>query len=579
MPRLGFSYARFSTGEQMDGRSLRRQEEAAKSYCDRHGLILDSRTFRDLGVSGYHGANATHGELATFLELVQDGRIPKGSTLIVENADRLSRLPPHEANTIILAIVNAGVNIATTSPEQLYTRANIGQIGTWIPLQVSQCLAAEESRKKSDRLLDVWASKRETAATEKLSKKGPAWLKLTADRKSWRVLEEKACWVRQAFQWVKEGFGCTQITGKLNEMAPTGLTGRGWQPSYVFCLLRSRSVLGEFQPHMGTCAKKGRPSTRKPHGDAVPNYFPQIVDEDTFYAVQALLSGRKRGIGKMVGTPNLFNGLLHCAADGQTIVLNASGSAKVLVSSGAIRKLPGSKFHSIRYDVFEDAVLSLFAELTSADVLGRLAEQDNSVETLSGQLTTINQKIAQTNRKAAEVDDPDIYLDLLADLAKQKKQTIALLDKARMADASRTADNLGDAVSLIEMLRRAEPEDREELRRKTRAAIKRFVSEIWLLIVVRGDVRLCAVQVFFTDAGRHRDYLVRYKQARANQSVRREGGWSAHSLADIAKLGPCDLRKPTDARKLEALLAAVDLPKLLAALQQPRLKAAGRMVD
>jgi DNA invertase Pin-like site-specific DNA recombinase len=550
MPRLGFSYARFSTSEQMDGRSLRRQEEAAKSYCDRHGLTLDPRTFRDMGVIGYHGANATHGELAAFLELVRDGRIPKGSTLIVENADRLSRLPPHEANAIILAIVNAGVNIATTSPEQLYTKNNIGQIGTWIPLQVSQCLAAEESRKKSDRLLDVWSSKRETAAGEKLSKKGPAWLALTADRKGWRVLKEKARWVQQAFAWAKEGFGGTQIVGMLNEIAPRGLTGKGWQPSYVRFLLRSRSVLGEYQPHVGTCAKKGRPSTRKPFGDAIKGYFPAIVSEDDFYAVQALMDGRRRGCGKTVGTPNLFNGILRCALDGQSVVLNATHGTKVLVSSGAVRRLPGSEFRTIRYDVFEDAVLSLFAELTSADVLGRPEEKDSEVERLSGRLTTINQKIAQTNRKAAEVDDPEIYLELLDELGRQRKKAIALLEKAQREEASRTADNLGDALSLIEMLRGADPEEREELRRKTRAALKRVVSSIWLLIVPRDHCRLCAVQVFFVGGQRHRDYLI----------LAGKGGWSARSIGPEITGGlELDLRQKSHAARLKKVLMKVEL--------------------
>jgi DNA invertase Pin-like site-specific DNA recombinase len=553
MAKLAFSYARFSTSEQMDGRSLRRQEEAAKSYCERHGLTLDSRTFRDLGVSGYHGANATHGELGTFLELIKDGRIPRGSTLIVENADRLSRLPPYEANAIILAIVNSGVNIATTSPEQLYTKANIGQIGTWIPLQVSQCLAAEESRKKSDRISDAWASKRETLTTEKLSRKGPAWLKLSADRREWLVLEERARWVRLMFQMSKDGYGVGQIARRLNEENPEGPTGKGWQPSCIRLLLRSRCVLGEFQPHMGTCAKKGRASTRQPHGEAVKDYFPAIVDEDTFYAVQRVLDGRRQGGGRVVGAPNLFLDLLFCASDGLPMNINASDGRKVLVSSGALRRRPGSKFVVIGYQVFEDAVLSCFAELTSADVLGRKQEDANEVERLSGQLTTLNGKIAAATRKAAEADDAETFLDLLADLGKQKKATIAALDKARTAAASNTADNVGEVVSLAKMFKDAAAEDLPELRRKTRAAIKRIVSSIYVLIVPRGKgrERLVAVQVWFT-TGRRRDYLIFNRAA----GYRRPGGWSCRSMTEATAL---DLRRRDHAARLEKVLAALPL--------------------
>ncbi len=212
--KKAFSYARFSTAEQQEGRSLKRQEEAAKAYCARHGLNLDERSFTDLGVSAYHGANATHGQLGDFLDLVKEGRIPKGSVLIVENIDRLSRLPPDEATALITSIVKAGVDVVTTTPEQRYTAANIHQVGIWVPLQVAMCLSAEESRKKAERLADAWADKRSTAATKKLTKKGPAWLKLTADRQSWIVLEEKAALVRLAFQLAAEGHGVLQMAGK-----------------------------------------------------------------------------------------------------------------------------------------------------------------------------------------------------------------------------------------------------------------------------------------------------------------------------------------------------------------------------
>src|SRR5262249_49358577 len=160
-------------------------------YAERHGLTLDERTFADMGVSGYHGANATHGQLGEFLDLVREGRVPKGSVLIVENVDRISRVPPDEATKLVMEIVNAGVDVVTSSPEQRYTRANIHSVGIWVPLQVALCLASEESRKKSERLRDAWADKRSRAGSEKLTR-GPKWLKMTADRKGWVVIKERA---------------------------------------------------------------------------------------------------------------------------------------------------------------------------------------------------------------------------------------------------------------------------------------------------------------------------------------------------------------------------------------------------
>ena len=59
-----YSYSRFSTPEQADGDSLRRQTEAARDYAARHNLALDEElTFHDPGMSAYHGLNAEAGAL------------------------------------------------------------------------------------------------------------------------------------------------------------------------------------------------------------------------------------------------------------------------------------------------------------------------------------------------------------------------------------------------------------------------------------------------------------------------------------------------------------------------------------
>jgi DNA invertase Pin-like site-specific DNA recombinase len=127
--RRAFSYARFSSRKQSEGFSLIRQLEAAKAYCERNNLDLDEQTFCDEAMSGFHGANAVAGELGRFLALVKDGHIPKNSVLIIENLDRLSRLPPDQATKIVMDLVNAGIEVVTLSPEQRYTKENIHSVG------------------------------------------------------------------------------------------------------------------------------------------------------------------------------------------------------------------------------------------------------------------------------------------------------------------------------------------------------------------------------------------------------------------------------------------------------------------
>src|SRR5919106_809754 len=110
-----YSYIRFSTPEQAKGDSLRRQTEAAKAWCARHGVRLDtSLTFRDLGKSAFLGAHRTNPDryaLAAFLKLVQDGRVPRGSYLVIESLDRLTREHVRAGLMLLLGLIESGVRI------------------------------------------------------------------------------------------------------------------------------------------------------------------------------------------------------------------------------------------------------------------------------------------------------------------------------------------------------------------------------------------------------------------------------------------------------------------------------------
>ncbi len=89
-----YSYLRFSTPEQEKGDSKRRQMDLARRYADAQGLDLDETlTFHDLGVSAFRGSNLD-AALGAFKSAVTDGRVPRGSYLLVESLDRLSRQAP-----------------------------------------------------------------------------------------------------------------------------------------------------------------------------------------------------------------------------------------------------------------------------------------------------------------------------------------------------------------------------------------------------------------------------------------------------------------------------------------------------
>ena len=121
MPRC-YSYIRFSTPEQLKGDSLARQLRMAEEYAKEKGLILDDALkLIDLGKSAYSGEHRKHGALGVFLKAVEEGRVPKGSVLLVESLDRLSRETVMAALTQFLSIIKSGIKIVTLADRRMKT--------------------------------------------------------------------------------------------------------------------------------------------------------------------------------------------------------------------------------------------------------------------------------------------------------------------------------------------------------------------------------------------------------------------------------------------------------------------------
>jgi DNA invertase Pin-like site-specific DNA recombinase len=122
-----------------------------------HGLTLDTELkMTDAGVSAYSGKNARTGALAGFLEQVEKGYMPKGSYLLVENIDRLSRDHVLEAQTIFSRIILAGITIVTLTNGEVYSRERINAEPHAILLIVlEQIRANQESARKAQLIGDA----------------------------------------------------------------------------------------------------------------------------------------------------------------------------------------------------------------------------------------------------------------------------------------------------------------------------------------------------------------------------------------------------------------------------------------
>jgi hypothetical protein len=116
-------------------------------------------------------------------------------------------------------------------------------------------------------------------------------------------------------------------------------------------------------------------------------------------------------------------------------------------------------------------------------------------------------------------------------------------------------------MSLIQAIEQAP--DPNDVRIRLRAVLRRVIESIWVLVVPRNLVRLCAVQIRFAEGDQRRSYLLMHRPPKANGVSRREGAWWARSFADaVPAAADFDLRRPEDVAELERVLGLVDLDGL-----------------
>jgi DNA invertase Pin-like site-specific DNA recombinase len=355
-----YSYLRFSTPEQAQGDSQRRQMEKAKEYAQLHGLELDETlTFEDKGISGFKGANATRGALKRFLDAIEFGLVEAGSFLLVENLDRVSRQDPWDAMPVFQQIINSGVTIVTVQDGRVWSREELRAN----PYRIMESLlvmirANEESATKSRRVKSAYDNKRKVARsgnTEKpFTRRLPAWIRWSEDAKALELIPERAKVIQEMFELAEAGFGRDAIARSLNAkgVQPFG-KAQFWHRSYVEKILTNPACIGTFVPKVREYID-GR-QIRKPE-EPIKNYFPAVVSEEIF-SNQVVLSNTKapRGRHANCSISSIFQGLGTCGLCGSSFVRVSKGKYVYLVCTKASAK-GGCEYRSVPYCEAEDAI-------------------------------------------------------------------------------------------------------------------------------------------------------------------------------------------------------------------------------
>ncbi|MCO7225782.1 recombinase family protein [Pleionea sp. CnH1-48] len=355
------SYLRYSSTQQAKGDSYRRQFEAAENYCKQNGLTLDE-TIVDSGVSAFKGANAQIGALSNLIKDMQQGRIQKGVTLIIESLDRLSRMEVMKAFRLLSELLEKGLIVVTLSDNQVYKAEDMEITQLIISLTIMS-RAHEESLVKSRRISALWESRRRAAAEEGKHIKVtlPSWL-YWDENGQMAVDEIKAQRVVAAFDVLMSGSGRAAAVSKLNSMGILSPSGSTWNTSMIQRLTNTQAVIGHFQPHKQV---KGK---REPAGDLIRDYFIAIIDEKTYWTVRNRSKGKGTTTGARFGRmSNLFTGIATCKKCGGAMRFCGT-SYKYLACRSKTEGL-GCDLPFMPYHHVERAVLTWLLE-NGRDILG-----------------------------------------------------------------------------------------------------------------------------------------------------------------------------------------------------------------
>lgn len=523
---LCISYVRFSSAAQASGTSLARQTEKSRKYAKKHGLVIDEKICSpDLGKSASTNAHIKSGHFGRFLKMVEEGSIPKGSVLLVESLDRLSRQNVIDAFNQLQGILDEGIKVVTLTDEVEYTSESLRNN----PMQLFGSLsimirAKEEIDRKTGLIRSAMKIKRENLATKKFTANCPSWLQITPNRKDFEILPERAEIVKHIFAMSYSGSGIKTITRILNEEkiptatrlralkkleedgVPPAKEDRGWCQSTVRKILSSRAVIGEFQPHVYDPTSR----TFKPEGKPVKGYYPRIIDDEMFNAVQSRLSNGTHRAGRPAKIENLFGGISRCGYCGARMDIvtkkNVKEVARYLVCDQVRRGVKGHQCShlSLKCNEVEAAFFSYCREIDILDVLNlegkeeqsKLTKLQKQLAAKNGELQAIENQIRLLDQDLQDITDPKERQYFRARLTEQlyiRDEAVNELNQINKEIAEVTASandpkkRIGNILEVVNALNETAAEDRRiEFRARLRNELRQIIKEV--RIFPRGKV-------------------------------------------------------------------------------------------
>jgi len=379
-----YLYIRYSHEAQGEGSSYERQLGMARQHCAT--LIEDAQhIYFDAGKSAFKGEHLDEGgALKQFRDDVKSGKVPSGSTLLVEDLDRLSRAEMWQASDFLRELTGSGITVVTLRDGQRYSgRLNLSN---GLVALIKQELAHDESLKKSGRIADSYQDRYAKArAGKKVKVLLPSWLEWVGEDVPYREKEAEKAVVKEIFTWAAEGYSYAAIAKMLNQRGTKPFrAGKKddalWITASLYALIKNEAVLGTYKPADG--------------GPPIPGYFPQIIEKVMFDEAQGARSERKRGKDTRMGTVfNVWSKVGVCAQCGKVwhALPKGRNGQLYLVCSGKTGGTCIAK--NIRADKAELGFVEVLLNAVNADYfLGDRREERKKAREIEGQIEQVEMR-------------------------------------------------------------------------------------------------------------------------------------------------------------------------------------------
>jgi len=402
-----------------------------------------------------------------------------------------------------LEIIRAGITIVTLDDEQEFNSETISKGMNQLLISISiMSRAHEESLTKQSRRKKAWEIGREKAKSGyKIPGRLPSWIKLSEDKLTFIIREDRAKIIRRIYELYLNGSGISGICKILNndkiQTFNNNKNGK-WATTVIAKILSYRSVIGEVQFYTTERTPEGKKSFI-PSGEPIMKYFPPVIDDELFLKVQEQRQIRQTPFGRVGEAKNLFHGIAKCGYCGATMFYGVRGKKRFSYLSCSKSAINACKveFMSTRYQDFEDVFLEQCYRLNLRSILTndtdenakKVSELNSNLFALRNtlqlsQLKVKNYHIALTSPDATTDKIKNFFIPLISNelnIQTELSAQIVDLEKKITIEKSlekRVKSSFEELKKVIERIKVTTGDDRIEIRKKLQFHFRSLIKRI-----------------------------------------------------------------------------------------------------